>query len=244
MNKEYIEDSFNAEDWQFLQEQNLGIHLKNDEFDDENPSPCDSESQGTGVGEPPKSQAKTEDIERLNSEQYDQYILDIELAIEYPESTNLDSNLTGPVWPEFILDSDEYDVNLVREEIPDEVLVDGKLPTRERARQVAIDLGLKYGWDESGVKVLAELFDTPYWGPTKLAVEKLLQFKITQEELEITIQLRELWRDRAEFSIDLGSSFLGELRWKMDASASIHSALSWQDALRMVRVSTGIPDVF
>ena len=120
--------------------------------------------------------------------------------------------------------------------------MEGKISGRARAEQVAIKLGLQYGWDSSEVQLLTDLFDVPYWGPTRSAVARLLAQGAVPDELELAIQLREFWSDRAEFGIDLGRSSWWGLNGS-SANAPIHGTLSWPAAMRLVRVTTALPDV-
>ena len=208
--------------------------------------PSHEASAGDVEHKPPQGLAKPRrgewpEASTANEEASTKDALDFGLLDEEVAYAGIDADAPDFDWRDFAWNADEFDEAPDRED-GDEVRVDGKVSGRERAKQVAIDLGLRYGWDRSGIQLLTDLFDVRYWGATRGAVERLLVRGMTPDELEIAIRLREFWRDRTEFSIDL--SRVSWWAWSgSSAASSMHGTLNWPVALRLVRVTKTLPDV-
>lgn len=161
---------------------------------------------------------------------------------EEPEYGAIDAEQPVFEWRDIAWDADEFDDSATRDEDAKQVRVEGKVSGRERAEQAAIDLGRQHGWDRAGIRLLAELLDVRYWGPTKAAVQRLLARGVTADELELARHLREFWRDRSEFSIDFGR-MSRPARSGSTVAESAYGTLSWLASLRLVRVTRTLPDV-
>ena len=172
----------------------------------------------------------------------DQQALDVGVLDEDVSYDETDAEEPTFEWHDLLQDADEFDESPTRNRYAVAVRIDGKVSARERAEQVATELGLRFGWDSSEIQLLTELFDVRYWGSTRSAIERLLTIGATPDEIEVAIQLREFWNDRSEFGIDLGRVSW----WAPNSSSSyapIHRTLSWPAALRLVRVTTALPDI-
>ena len=240
-------DRLGARDWVWLRANDRARRIRRRRFDgeihssvrDARETPAEEVERKPDQGLP-QSVLRTEPAKE-NEEGVTKDALDFGLLDEDVAYVGIDADAPNFDWHDFALNADEFEESPAFREEGDEVRVDGKVSGRERARQVAIDLGSRYGWDLSGIQLLTELFDVRYWGATRRAVERLLGRGMTPEELEIAIQLREFWRDRSEFSIDLGR--VSWWAWSgSSAASSRHKVLSWPVALRLVRVTTALPD--
>lgn len=76
----------------------------------------------------------------------------------------------------------------------------GKIPRHRRARDEAIDLCLRTGWDQSGIDVLTKIFYRYGWSNTKKALMPKLENGIKPIELDMAEQVRELWSYYPVFS--------------------------------------------
>ena len=144
-------------------------------------------------------------------------------------------------WHELSFDADEF------EEVPDhtdwsrEVRTDARVSRKQRALQEATQLGQEHAWDERGVELLAEVFERYFWSSAKASMRRELEKGMTPEELEVALDLRDFWRGRTEFSIDLGYR-RSDARLGADTSRAIYHVLSWPAALRLVRMANSISD--
>ncbi len=256
-------DRLDSQDWRWLRANDLDRRSQRRRFDGESHTPaCDSKkapprhssyetalAQETHAEESVRETTQTPflahdwtglsngDERAVTPDALDSSLFDEDVAY-----ADIDADAPDFDWQDYVLDADEFDEFPTRLELADEVRVEGRVSGRERAEQVALDLGLRYGWDNHGIQLLTDLFDVRFWGATRRAVERLLSCRMTPDELEVAIQLREFWSDRSEFSIDLGRVSWWAARGS-SATASKHGVLSWPVALRLVRMATALPDV-
>ena len=151
-----------------------------------------------------------------------------------------DNKGSGFEWDELALDADEFD------ELPDradllEVRTDGRVSREVRALQEATELAEEYEWDEHGRELLAIVFSRYYWSSAKGAMKRELEKGMIPGELELALGLRDFWRERTEFSIDLGYWQSGA-GGASDISRATYRTLSWPAALRLTRLASTIPD--
>lgn len=108
---------------------------------------------------------------------------------------------------------------------------DTTISKEERARQVAVRVGLAYGWGREGIDLLAEIFEEHYWGQARLAIEQMLEEGITIDELRLVKELKDLWEGDEAFS-------LGFLRAKRSDYCTYLGGrvLSWRMAARVARL--------
>lgn len=132
-------------------------------------------------------------------------------------------------WEDIDEDISEFDDALTREDLDEDVESSGPISKRQRALQVAIELGLKYGWDAEGVHLLAAVFERHLWSAARKAMERQLEAGLEPVELERAIEVRALWSSCPEF-------------WQRSNGYQQYN-LSWPVALAAVRSFGSIPDV-
>lgn len=118
----------------------------------------------------------------------------------------------------------------------------GRVNRDERARQVAIDVGLRHDWPEEGIALLARVFRRHYWSAARVAMEREMARGMTPEELALAIELREFWERSPEFSMCLGNG----RGWRLpggSTTADRYRILSWPASLRLVRLFAGEPQL-
>lgn len=157
------------------------------------------------------------------------------------EGVRFDTEAEAPTfdWTDFAFDADEFDDTPTREELAREVRTTGRISRRERARQQAIEVGREFGWDERGIELITDVFTAYFWSAAKRSMQRELASGLTPDELEIAIGVREFWRERTEFSIDLRRT----PSWTASgASRAVYNVLSWPAAIRLVRLTNALPD--
>ena len=143
-----------------------------------------------------------------------------------------------PEWEEFALDADEFEEAPTREELSD-VQAGGRLTRRARARQHAIELGRRFGWDEDGIAVLTDVFERWWWSAAKRSMERELSAGLEPRELRLAIEAREVWSDHPEFAMDF-SRLMNHERDRY--TSMVYRNLSWPLALQLVRTVDGYAD--
>lgn len=102
----------------------------------------------------------------------------------------------------------------------------------ERARQVAIRVGVSYGWGRSGVELLAEIFEAHGWGQARVAIEQMLEEGTTEDELLLVKELKDLWEDNHEYAM----AFLRPSNRTGYCTYQGGRVLSWRMAARVARL--------
>lgn len=146
--------------------------------------------------------------------------------------------MEGADWEEFALHADEFDEAPSRDELS-EVQARGRLSRTERARQQAMELGLRFGWDEYGIAVLTDVFDRWWWSAAKRSMERELREGLEPNELRSAIEIRDIWANHPEFSMDF-SRLMSHRRDQHTAMAYLN--ISWPLALQLVRTADGYAD--
>ncbi len=152
-----------------------------------------------------------------------------------PDSTHFD-------WTEFALEADEFQGSPDRGMPVQTVRTTGQISRHSRALQQAIEVGEEFNWDETGIQLLASVFEKYGWNSAKRAVRKQLEHGLIPDELSIAVQIRELWDERTEFSIDFGwSSYFANM--VCGASKDHYHALSWGASIQLIRLTNPLPDI-
>lgn len=77
----------------------------------------------------------------------------------------------------------------------------GSLTTEERARQMAIQVAMSFNWGHSGVELLSEIFEEHGWGPARIAIERLLEKGISEDELLLVKEMKDLWDGNETYAL-------------------------------------------
>jgi hypothetical protein len=111
---------------------------------------------------------------------------------------------------------------------------DSKLSRYARARQMALQLGIEYSWDESGIQLLTRIFFRYWWSATQNSLRRELTAGLLPIELDLAEQSREIWYKNPQYSQEFKAS--GELVYK-------YAYLPWPSALALIRSFGGYPDI-
>lgn len=69
----------------------------------------------------------------------------------------------------------------------------GSLTTEERARQIAIHVATSFNWGRTGVELLSEIFEEHGWGQARIAIERMLETGISEDQLRLVKEMKDLW---------------------------------------------------
>lgn len=131
-------------------------------------------------------------------------------------------------WPFVDDDIPEFDESLTRDEFL-QVETEGHVSHRERARQIAGDLGLRYGWDRNGIELLTDVFEKYWWSAAQRSMERELEAGLLPDELSLALESRQVWECYEEFGENL--------------KGYAYPSLPWPTALEIVRSFRGYPDI-
>lgn len=108
-----------------------------------------------------------------------------------------------------------------------------RLAREDRARQVALELALEFGWDRAGMNLLTSLFVKHWWGAARVALRREIDAGASPREIRLADAVRETWQSYPEFSYHIGY-------WEQVSQR--YTVLPWPTALGIVRAFKGYPD--
>jgi hypothetical protein len=109
-----------------------------------------------------------------------------------------------------------------------------RISREERARQVAIQVAIDYGWGRNDVDLLAEIFERHHWGAAQVAIRRAIDNGMTPKELSLADEIRQMWFQRCDF----WAAVYGN-----GAIVQRCSNLSWPASLSLLRSFQGYPQV-
>ena len=152
--------------------------------------------------------------------------------IPFFDPTNLTNFAFEYSWEEYEPVGVEYDDEITENEIFS-LPTENRLTRLERARQVALELGDEYDWDEDGIDVLTKIFFKHGWNATRRSMRWELDAGVTPFELLLAEKAREIWFEYTEFS---------EARHGRYGISHKYLNLSWPNALLLIRSFGAYPD--
>jgi hypothetical protein len=129
----------------------------------------------------------------------------------------------------FDIDLPDFNERLLHPDIENARELERLPERRHRAIQEAVKLGRKYGWDDDGIYVLAEIFEVYGWNSAKHSLNRLLTAGLEPAELKLASDIRYEWRSIRRYAASSGRY--------------LHEALGWPTALDLVRSFRGYPDI-
>lgn len=126
---------------------------------------------------------------------------------------------------------DVFDNDTVDTAEPNDGLSD-RITREERALQKAAELVLLVGWPRSTLPLIQQIFIMSGWGATRLALEREIDKGITPEELILAAHIKAIWAENDIYWIAFNRSGSSQLS---------HQALSWPNALQIVRSFDSLP---
>lgn len=115
-------------------------------------------------------------------------------------------------------------------------VLENSLTFEERARFVAVDCIIEFGWDVRELPFLVEVFSGQGWNNTKMALLREVQSGAAVEELKLAFEIKTFWKDSSRYWITFSKA-----RVSGESADSTYKNCSWKQALRLVRLFNGIP---
>lgn len=130
--------------------------------------------------------------------------------------------------PDEVFDDDSDYVAELNDGLPD------KITREERALQKAAELVGQVGWPRSTLPLIQQIFIMSGWGPTRLALEREIEKGVSPDELILAAHIKAIWAENDIYWIAFNRSGSSQLS---------HQALSWPNALQIVRSFDSLPQV-
>jgi hypothetical protein len=124
------------------------------------------------------------------------------------------------------------------EEASDTPALDNTLTLEERARLIAVECILAFGWDTKQLPFLIEILARRGWSNTKRALEREVQAGATFDELALAFEIKELWQESSRYWINFNFAFCAG-----ESTDATYRHCSWRQALRLVRIYTALPTI-
>ena len=163
---------------------------------------------------------------------------DFDLSLYSPELEGQDDR-GQPEWEGFDHEPDEFD-----EEIPApgfvEIDTDIDVSGEDRARQMALQIAVEYGWNKKQAELLADVFKNYGWSLTRNSIINELKMGMKFYEFQFAVELRKIWQSHTEYSIGYvtyGSFGDNSLKYR-----SIYKNPDWAFCLKIIRRFDSIPD--
>ncbi len=134
-------------------------------------------------------------------------------------------------------DLDDFEEDASREN-EDQELAQTGITCAERARQVAIDVLNRVGWDREHLPVLETIFVESGWGASRIAIEDQVERGAVPEEIVLARQIRSIWFSNEH----LWTCFRMKSNAPFMQAEAVYKNFSWADALRLIRCFPSIPD--
>lgn len=138
--------------------------------------------------------------------------------------------------PEFDIYDFWDDAEEPEDEIDDESdlesgALDGELTLEERARQVAISLVDRVGWEKDDISFVTDVFIENGWKQARVALEREIILGATREELSLAFYIKCLWKECDRYWI-----YFPKLSSVQETTDAAYKNCSWKQALRLVRI--------
>ncbi len=134
-------------------------------------------------------------------------------------------------------DLDDFEEDASRDN-EDEELAQIGITRAERARQVAIDVLSRVGWDREYLPVLEAIFVESGWGASRIAIEDQIKRGAVPEEIMLARHVRSIWFGNEH----LWTCFRMKSNAPFMQAEAVYKNFSWVDALRLVRCFPTVPD--
>lgn len=190
-----------------------------------------------------ESEADNADFELLNDDEY----LDIDgVCVDFDDDFD-EANLETEFAEDFLFsDFDDEsvdwenldDIEEISRHNEDKDLKLTGVSREDRARQVAIEVLERVGWDRKYLFMLEDIFIESGWGATRIAIENQIYMGAVPEDIALAAHARSIW---------IGNEHLWTVfRMKSNATfmqaEAVYKNYSWADAMRLIRCFPSIPN--
>ncbi|WP_231692545.1 hypothetical protein [Thiopseudomonas alkaliphila] len=114
---------------------------------------------------------------------------------------------------------------------PDEGFSD-RVTREERALQKAAEFVVLVDWPRSTISLIQQIFIISGWGQTRLALEREIEKGVTPDELMLAAHIKDVWAENDIYWVAFNRNGSSQLS---------HQALSWPNALQIVRSFDSLP---
>jgi len=136
-------------------------------------------------------------------------------------------------------DLDDFDEEASRENTDEDLTLAG-IPREQRARQAAVDVLERVGWDREYLPLLESIFVESGWSAARIAIENQIERGAVPEQIVLAKKVRSIW-----FSNEyLWTTFRMRSNAPFMQAEAVYRNFSWADALRLIRCFPSIPDEF
>ncbi|WP_167812670.1 tetratricopeptide repeat protein [Marinobacter daqiaonensis] len=134
-------------------------------------------------------------------------------------------------------DLDDFDEEASRENADEDLTLVG-IPREQRARQAAVDVLERVGWDREYLPLLESIFVESGWGAARIAIENQIERGAVPEQIVLARQVRSIWFSNEH----LWTTFRMRSNSPFMQAQAVYKNFSWADALRLIGCFTSIPD--
>lgn len=114
--------------------------------------------------------------------------------------------------------------------------LENRLTPEERARLVAVECILEFGWHTSKLHFLVDVFTSAGWSNSRRALEREVESGSTCEELELAFEVKRFWQDSSRYWITFSKAWVSG-----ESADATYRHCSWKQALRLVRLYDNLP---
>jgi len=141
-------------------------------------------------------------------------------------------------WDDFY-SLDEFD-ELAHRGNEEDIQQDGKINREDRARQIAVEVLDKCGWDKKHLILLQQVFVENGWSAARVAIEREINNDLLPEELVLARKIRLFWSENEQYWITFHKIKYNAPFQQTDA---VYINMSWLEALRIIRCFPSYPDI-
>lgn len=136
-------------------------------------------------------------------------------------------------------DLDDFGEEASRENTDEDLTLTG-ISREKRARQAAVDVLERVGWDREYLPLLESIFVESGWGAARIAIENQIERGAVPEQIVLARKVRSIW-----FSNEyLWTTFRMRSNAPFMQAEAVYKNFSWADALRLIFCFPSIPDEF
>lgn len=134
-------------------------------------------------------------------------------------------------------DLDDFEEDASRENEDEDLTLTG-IPRGERARQAAVEVLDRVGWDREYLPLLETIFAESGWGAARIAIENQIERGAVPDQIALARQTRSIWFNNEH----LWTTFRMKSNAPFMQAEAVYKNFSWADAMRLIRCFPSIPD--
>jgi hypothetical protein len=166
----------------------------------------------------------------------DSEFVDESFSLGVPVSVEEESE--GFLWDDYE-DLDDLEEEAQRDFLDASVL-EGGITRSERAKQIAVELLVRYDWDVEYLPLLQQVFVENGWSAARVAIEEQMEKGLKPDELSMAREIRLLWTENEQYWISFQRIKTNAPSNQTDAT---YKHMSWREALRLIRCFPQLPDI-